>query len=98
MRRREGIGIDGEWNSNGPGGGPELEGVEDRREVVDAHVAQAAGAEVPPAAPLERDVSRVEGRDGGGAEPEVPIQGVRHGRGVCGRSTPWAHQSGSFPR
>src|SRR6266581_883900 len=36
-------------------------------------VAQRAGAEIPPAAPLERCICRVVGPRGGGTEPQVPV-------------------------
>ena len=51
---------------------------------MDAHVAQAAGAEIPPAAPFERDIGGVIRPPRRRAEPEVPVQVSRHGRRVLG--------------
>ena len=64
--------------------GAELQGGEDRRQVVNAHVAEAAGAEVPPAAPTERGVGRMIGPPRRRAEPQVPVQRRGHGRRVLG--------------
>jgi hypothetical protein len=60
----------------------EIQRGKDGREIVDAHVAEPAGAEVPPTAPFEWRVSRVIGAEGRGAEPEVPIQSGGYGRRV----------------
>src|SRR5438105_2008958 len=48
------------------------------------HVAEGAGAEVPPAAPGEGDVGVVIGSFGGGAVPEVPVQRLGDFRPILG--------------
>src|SRR5439155_17595973 len=51
----------------------QVERPERRIHRVTGYVAQGAGAEVPPAAPLERRVRRMVRPRGGRAEPQVPI-------------------------
>jgi hypothetical protein len=65
-------------------GGPSLEGVEDGGKVVNPHVTQAAGTEVPPSAPFEWHVSRMIRALRGGTKPEVPVEVRRDGRGLGG--------------
>ncbi len=45
-------------------------------------VAQGAATEIPPPAPLERGIRGVIRPFGSGPEPEIPVEGVRHGRGI----------------
>ena len=46
------------------------------------HVAQPAGAEIPPAAPQRRHIGRMIGPIRGGAQPQVPVERRRHRRRV----------------
>src|SRR6267143_4045188 len=65
QRRRLGLDARGKAEIEGPVGG-----VHD----VARHVAQRAGSEVPPAAPLERGVGGVIGSLRSGPEPEIPVE------------------------
>ncbi len=68
-------------------GMPELEGLEGRRELVAADIAQATGTEVPPAAPGERMVAGMIGSHRRGADPQIPVEPSRHRRPVAGTRT-----------
>src|SRR5262245_22503243 len=57
---------------------------ENRRQVMDPHIAKATGAEIPPTAPAKRCISRIVRTHWRGAEPEIPIERRRHGRGIFG--------------
>jgi len=63
---------------------PQLQRPERQVHVVAAEVAQPAAAEVPPASPPPGQVAGVVRPLGGRAEPQVPAQVLRHGRGVLG--------------
>src|SRR5262249_41612619 len=56
----------------------ELQGHERQVGCVACHVAQGAGAVIPPAAPAEGQVRLVVSSLLGDAEPQVPLQGRRH--------------------
>ena len=71
-------GFDAGWVS-------EFQCAEDGVQAVAADITQRAGAEVPPATPLEWQVRRMIRTRRGRAEPHIPIERVGNGRGV-GRS------------
>ena len=66
----------------------ELQGGENRRKIVNAHVAKAARAEVPPAAPAERRIGRMIWPPGCRAQPQVPVQRLGDRRRLFGPLNP----------
>src|SRR5437763_1991571 len=62
----------------------ELQRAENRVERMATDIAERAGAEIPPAPPFERQVSRMIRARRGGSEPQVPIQRRWHRRRVFG--------------
>ena len=65
---------------------------------VAAHVAHRAGAEIPPAAPIHRGISRMIGPLADRAEPEVPVERRRDRRRVRGPADPLLPQAGRRDR
>ena len=67
-------------------GGLQLQSTPDRIYTVAADITQSTGSEIPPAAPFERRIGRMIWPLRRRAEPQVPIQRIRHSRRILGSS------------
>src|SRR5207245_10663991 len=59
-----------------------LQGGEDRREIVNAHVSEPARTKVPPASPTEWDINRMVSTPRRRAQPKIPIERRAHCGGI----------------